>query len=372
MHGAATREFTLIADQPGLEAVAARIRDHGELALDTEADNQWHYETLLCLMQIEVGGAVFLVDLLAERLEPAPLFAALEGRDLVMHGSDFDLRLLQEHSRFRPATLFDTMIAAQLCGRARFGLASLLEEMFGLKVSKKHQKANWSRRPMGPELLEYAAMDARMLRPIRDRLHADLARLGRLEWLRQRCAQQIETASTGFEKQDAHAWRIGGSERLRPQGQAVLYELWHWRDREARRLDWPPFKVLQAGQLLDLSARAAEGAEGPLVDRILSTKGGRRFRGLVEAIEAGRARDPRALPRRESNREDRVSLTAEEQAFQERVRERRDALAKDLGIDPTLIANRAQMTAIVRRPEVIAEVLLPWQAELVAPLVAAG
>jgi ribonuclease D len=366
MSGHAPPDYTLIETQPALDEVCDRITAEIEIAMDTEADNQYHFRTRLCLIQLEVGKRIFLVDTELP-LDLAPLWAALSGRHLVMHGSDFDLRLMRERGSFRPHSLFDTMLAAQLVGLPKFGLSSLLEQYFGLKLNKENQTANWSKRPLEKELLDYAATDALYLRPLRDILHARLSELGRLEWMRQKCQWQIDNAANGFEKDMRHAWRIGGSERMRGHDLGVLHAVWHWREREAERLDRPPFKIISTQQMLDIARSAPEGREGPIIDRILSTRGGRRFRGLREAVSQGMRLDPESLLRRESNREDR-SLTREEQERLEQVKARRDTVARELGIDPTLIASRSQLSSLIRNPSKLDDQLLPWQADLMRPL----
>src|SRR5687767_15237356 len=149
-----------LLDRPdSLTPLLHAIERADELALDTEADNMYHYKTRVCLLQFLVDGEVFLVDVLAPGLKLDPLWKVLEKKHLIMHGSDFDLRLLHDLCRFSPHSLFDTMLAAQLLGRARIGLASLLESHFGVALDKDGQKANWSKRPITPKLLDYAALD---------------------------------------------------------------------------------------------------------------------------------------------------------------------------------------------------------------------
>lgn len=358
--------YELVETQDALVRVCRSIAGEVEIAMDTEADNQYHFRTRLCLIQLEVAGRIHLVDTEAP-LDLAPLWEAMAGKHLVMHGSDFDLRLMKERGGFQPHSLFDTMLAAQLAGLTRFGLGSLLEQFFGLVVDKENQTANWSLRPLERELLDYAAIDALYLRRLRDILHAKLAELGRLEWFRQKCRWQIDNASNGFEKDLTHAWRLGGSERMRGHELTVLHALWHWREKEAERLDRPPFKVLHNSQVVDIARAAPAGQAEPLLDRILATRGGKRFRGLRETVAKALKTDPDTLPRRTATREDR-SLTREEQEFLETVKTRRDGVAKDLGIDPTLIASRAQLSALIRDPASIDEQLLPWQAEVMRPL----
>src|SRR4051812_24439286 len=172
-----------LLDQPGsLEPLLSAIEKVDEVALDTEADNMYHYKVRVCLLQFLVDGEVFLVDVLAPGLRLDDLWRVLANKHLIMHGSDFDVRLLHDLCGFRPHSLFDTMLAAQLLGRQRIGLAALLEEHFGVQLDKDGQKANWSRRPITPKLLDYAALDVWHLPSLRDLLTRELARLDRLEW----------------------------------------------------------------------------------------------------------------------------------------------------------------------------------------------
>ena len=205
-----------LLDQPGsLAPLLAAIGRVDEVALDTEADNMFHYKTRVCLLQFLADGEVFLVDVLAPGMKLEPLWEALAGKHLIMHGSDFDLRLLHDLCRFRAHSLFDTMLAAQLLGLQRFGLASLLDQHFGVALDKDGQKANWSKRPITPKLLNYAALDVWHLPALRDLLRKDLKRLGRLDWLDQQCRAQIASGGDGFAPATEHDWRIGRSERLR-------------------------------------------------------------------------------------------------------------------------------------------------------------
>ena len=192
----------------------------------------YHYKTRVCLMQFLVGKEVYLVDVLAPGLKLEPLLTRLAKKHLLMHGSDFDLRLLHDLNGFRPKSIFDTMLAAQLLGRPRIGLASLLEEHFGVAVDKSGQKANWSARPITPKLLNYAELDVWYLPALRDILTRELAKLHRLDWLDQQCRAQIESGSTGFAPPTDIDWRIGRSERLRGAGLSVLHAIWHWREHQ--------------------------------------------------------------------------------------------------------------------------------------------
>jgi ribonuclease D len=359
--------YTLI-DQPGrMGPLLDAIEKDSEVVMDTEADNMYRFRVRVCLLQFFVGGEVYLVDALAP-IDLGPLWARLSKKHLVMHGSDFDLRLLYDFCGFRATSLFDTMLAAQLLGRSRIGLASLIEDNFGIKLDKDGQKANWSRRPITRKLLDYAALDVWYLPSLRDILMRELKRLGRLEWMEQQCKAQIEAGVTGFAPPDENDWRIGKSERLRARGQAVLYAVWHWRQEQAQRLDTPPFKVCSNEFLVRLAAIADEG--GPEESILNGVNLGKRHERLIGSLAAavrdGIARDPRSLPRRPGRDPNHSPLTREEIDLLDRIKEERDKIALKISIEPTLIANRSQLSQIARSPRSLRDILLPWQASLLA------
>ena len=353
-------------NQPAqLPPLLAAIDRSVEIAIDTEADNLFRYKTRVCLLQILAGGEIYLVDLLAD-LPLAEVWSRLAAKPLIMHGSDYDLRLLHGLCDFRPLSLFDTMFAAQLLSIPRFGLAALLEQNFGVQLDKDHQKANWSQRPLDRDMLDYAALDVHYLLPLRDKLRDELIRLGRLEWFEQKCRWQIEVARDGFAPPDENDWRIGGAEKLRGRGLAILHALWHWRESWAEKLNTPPFKVTGNELLMRLSRAAEEGASpGELLQVHLGRRHDRLAPSLETAIRQGFETDPRTLPRRERRR-DFVPMTPEELSRQDRIKAIRDRLAAGLNLDPTLIATRSQLALLARTPADAAQILLPWQAQLLS------
>jgi len=345
----------------------AAIEEDSEVVMDTEADNMYRFRVRVCLLQFYVSGEVYLVDALAP-IDLTALWAKLAKKPLVMHGSDFDLRLLYDFCQFRAKALFDTMLAAQLLGRGRIGLASLIEDNFGVKLDKDGQKANWSRRPITQKLLDYAALDVWYLPALRDLLTRELKKLGRMGWMEQQCQAQIEAGLTGFSPPDENDWRIGRSERLRARGQSVLHAVWHWRQEQALKLDTPPFKVCSNEFLVRLAASADEGAseENLLSSVNLGKRHGRLIGSLAAAIRSGIEKDPRTLPRRPGRDPNHLPLTQAEIALLDRIKEERDVIAGKIGIEPTLIANRSQLSQIARTPRMLGEILLPWQASLLA------
>ena len=258
------------------------------------------------------------------------------------------------------------MLAAQLIGEQRFGLAALLEEKFEVKLPKDSQKSDWSMRPLTPKMLTYAANDVQYLFPLRDMLMERINELGRADWLAQRCLGLIQTASVGFPTRNENAWRISKSDRLKPRAQAGLFELWTWRENLAEQLDRPPFKILGNEYLLKLSISIHDenweevfAAMPPGIQR-------RKKQGILDAVKRGSELDPETLPKRPTRVGTRVPMSQEELDRQEAIRVYRDKVAAELEIDPTLIATRSHLVQISRDPESLLQ-LQPWQQELLAP-----
>ncbi|MBE2214268.1 MAG: HRDC domain-containing protein [Opitutaceae bacterium] len=363
----AEAEFTYVDTQDGLAGLLDHLQGQTLIAIDTEADNLHHYETRVCLIQVSAGGRQFIVDPLAG-IDLAPFFDLLAQKSLLMHGSDYDLRLLWDLTKFRPAEVFDTMLAAQLIGRERIGLASLLEEYLGIHHPKDSQKADWSRRPLPPKMLNYAAGDVAHLFEIHRILTDELTRLGRLDWHRQKCRWQIDVATVGFPEENVHAWRIGPSRGMSPRALAALYELWHWREAEAKRLDRPPFKVMSNDYLAKLALAVADGSHREVYERLPNGLRRGPSRGLLETLERGLERDPKSLPRRDTRGPRPDPLDAEELARQDRIKSHRDKVAHELQIDATLIASRSQIAQLCRAPAEADKVLQPWQVDLLRPV----
>jgi ribonuclease D len=329
------------------------------IALDTEADSLHAYPERLCLMQLCTATGDELVDPLAG-INLEPFFAAISGHALIMHAADYDLRLLRKHHAFVPGAIFDTMLAARLLGVKQFGLGSLVEQFLGIKLEKSSQKANWALRPLTAKMERYARDDVRHLKALVDRLKADLEAKKRLAWHREWCARLIEDSATFGENDPDLVWRVKGSSFLNPRGLAVLRELWRWREGEAIAGGKPPFFVLSHELLVDFAVAAVgEGDLEKLFPRHLSE---RRRRGIREALQSGMALPEGECPQPIIHRSRRPNDAEKRRCAQ--LEKRRDHHARDLGIDPTLIASRSVLWELARNWDEVAPSLMSWQRAL--------
>jgi len=349
----------MIVDDTEIAALVAALQRSPWLALDTEADSLHAYPEKLCLIQISHSGGDALVDPLSPAAL-APLLAHLSGRELILHGADFDLRLLRRTRGFIASQIFDTAIAAQLLGRPRHGLRDLVRELLGVELQKGSQRADWARRPLSPQMLTYAVDDTRYLSPLRDQLDAELHALGRRSWHREACARLVRLCAVPSVT-NPEAWRLKGCAQLDPRGLAALRELWRWREAQAIERDRPPYFVQSHEVLLEIAARAARGdLTLPAVVKP------RDRRGLEEALAQALATPDEALPLRESSPRP-PRITRELQLRIEAVRARRDQRAADLAIDASLIATKSEIAALAEDWQRGAAAMMPWQSELLAP-----
>ena len=339
-----------------MSGLVEAIAPHQRIALDTEADSLHCYREKLCLLQLSIPGTDFVVDPLALR-DLRPLTTTLETKEVVLHGADFDLRLLRRSMGLSPRRVFDTVIAARMSGLHEFSLAALVQQYYGVELPKGSQKANWAKRPLPSRMLAYAVNDTHYLLGLAEKMEAQLVALGRLDWFHQSCQRAVQQAAVDRVREPDEVWRISGSGALRGRAAAVLRELWLWREREAEAVDRPVFHILQNEQLLEAASRFHSG-ETPDY-RHFSTRRRAAFRA---AADRGLSLDPSEwpMPRRRFG----TRRTAEAHQRMEELRRRRDRAAHELRIEPAFLAPRAALESIAADEERASALLVPWQREV--------
>jgi len=346
-----------LTDTPeALAAIPPLLAPHDRIAVDTEADSLHCYFEKLCLIQISVTGTDLLIDPLAP-MDLAPLWSAWEGKELLFHGADYDLRLLRRAGCPTPARVFDTMLAARLSGVAEFSYAALVEKYFSVKIAKASQKANWATRPLSPLMLDYAVNDTRHLAAIADILYAELERLGRVPWFRQSCERAIRSAEIDKEIDPEQLWRIPGSGHLRGRPAAIFRELWRWRDDEARRLDKPTFHILHSEKLVEAAIDLDAGRQVE-IRHLRGSRADRFYAAAKRGLELEESEWPKVI-RTPRNRPSQAQFNR----FLE-LKKHRDQIAEEVKLDPSLIAPKAMLEGLAFKLEETLPRLLPWQREL--------
>lgn len=339
------------------------------LALDTEGASFHRFVDRIYLLQLSTEHHEAVIDPLPIGT-PERLGALLEDRnvEVVLHDADYDLRLLHQDYGWRVTHLFDTRVAAQLLGIKAFGLAALLEQFFGLKLDKKHQRADWSMRPLPADMLDYAAQDTRHLLGLRDRLHRELEKKGRWHWAQEEFAR-AEGTKWDTDGADQAFLRLKGARDLTRRELARLRELVKWRDTIAAELDRATFRVAGNEVLLDLARLAPTSREA-----LFAIKGFPRGMNDARAAEALQAVvRGNAVPEGDLPRFPKSARWDRDPDFDERVarlKSVRDVAASRLDLDPGVLCSRDRMELVARRKprhvddlESIPE-LRKWQVEV--------
>jgi len=363
-------DYSYIDSAETLDQLVARIKLAERVALDTEADSLHHYYEKTCLMQLTLDGDNFVVDPLAG-IDLTPFLKVLSESRLILHSAEFDLRLLRNSYGFRPQNeVFDTMLAAQLLGYRKISLADMVEVFFDVAMAKKGQKSDWSRRPLAKGQVAYAVNDTRYLESIAGRQSEALRRLGREDWHQESCERMIEATASNNSRDPDDLWRIKGHSLLKPRQLAFLQELWRWREKEAQKVDRPPFMIIGNQPLLYLATWAAARREISLsnLPKLPRHFTGDRLRRLKQTIRRVQGLDSTKWP---LPRVRRVPTPAG--PLFEKLRTECASVAEELDIDPTLIANRKTLEKISRELPLEIEQMISvgnmmrWQAQLLAP-----
>ena len=365
----ARSDGALYLDKPEqVDRFLNEISDVRELALDTEGASFHRFLDRIYLLQLSTRDESAIIDPLPIG-SPAGLGQLLQSKsvEVVFHDADYDLRLLHQDYGWHVSNIFDTRIASQLLGIKSFGLAALLEQFFDVKLDKKHQRADWSMRPLTPDMLEYAAQDTRYLLQLKDHMKGELTRRGRLHWAEEEFAKLEGTRWEAEESMEGFL-RLKGARDLSRRELAVLREVANWRDTVAAQLDRATFRVMGNEVMFELARRAPTG-----VSELSAIKGmpkGMIERGGAEIISA--VRRGVEVPEAELPKFPRGQRWNKDRDFDERVarlKAVRDAAATRLELDPGVLCSRERLENIARSEAKTIDDLAPvpglrrWQIE---------
>ena len=371
--GLTVHEPLYIDTTPAADRFLSAVEQSTTVAVDTEGASFHRFVDRIYLLQMSTRDLTAVLDPLAIGT-PAALGRILESDTIekVFHDADYDLRLLHQDYGWNTRRLFDTRVAAQLLGIRAFGLAALLERSFGLKLDKKHQRADWSMRPLPRDMLDYASQDTMYLLELRDRLAGELEAGGRWSWAAEEFERLEGTRWEQPEGEDTGYMRIKGARDLDRRELAIFRELVRFRDGIARELDRATFRV--AGN----EALFAVAKERPQTMEALAAIKGvprgiaeRRGAEMLAAVRRGMEIPEDQLPKfpraprwdRDADFDNRVNA----------LRTAREEAAQRLGLDPGFLCAREKLEMIARkRPKTLEELaevpdLRRWQIEVLGP-----
>ncbi len=365
--------YQLIERPEEVAALTDHLSGASSFALDCEAAGFHRYSDRLCLLQITVGETDFIVDPLA--FDPAEaLRAPIQDPEtrLLMHGGDYDLRLLDRDLGLRARGIFDTQVAASLIGEESLGLSALLEKYLSVKLAKKYQRADWAKRPLPAEMLDYAASDTRYLATLAQVLSDKVDELGRTEWVAEEF-ELLEGVSWDAEEGPVDlVAKVKLAKDLSPRVLERLRAALEWRDEAARTMDRAPFRVADDRTLILLACEppatvdALAGTKG--MSRSLARDRGEELLAALRGTDEIADSDLRPYPRPDRSGPGRP--TPEIEARFERLKRLRNQMAADLGLARGTLFPNATLMEIARSAptdtDALAEVpsLKRWQLAL--------
>jgi len=342
------RKNHLIETGAEISRVAENLFEAKSIAVDLEADSLYHYQEMVCLVQIATETDCFLIDpLKAKDISPLkPAFSNV-GIRKILHGADYDIRSLYRDFGIEVNNLFDTQTACRFLGIRETGLEAVLLNRFGIKLDKKFQKRDWSRRPLPAEMTEYAAEDVRYLIPLAGILEKELKEKDRLFWVEEECELLTRVRSNSSDRGPLYL-KFKGASRLDSPSLTVLEMLLQFRDALARKRNIPPFKVLGNDPIFEMALTkpltlSELGGIKTLTQKQINTFGGN----LVERIHQAISMPPQdllRLPHKPKPKTEAVVLKRIKA-----LKAWREMRAQNLGLDPGLLMNNALLGVLAKK-----------------------
>lgn len=289
----------LIAATPELSEACAALARHDYVAVDTEFMRETTFWPKLCLIQLAGPNDALIVDPLAAGIDLAPFYALMANERVVkvFHAARQDIEIVHVQAGIVPHPIFDTQVAAMVCGFGdSISYVNLVKRVTGKELDKTSRFTDWARRPLTPKQLHYALGDVTHLRDIYEHLRADLAKTGRAHWLGEEMATLTDPKTYVTHPEDA--WRRLKLKVRNRKGLAVLMELAAWRERQAQAQNVPRNRILRDEALYDIANHAPTDVAKLSELRTLSEGFSRsaRAREIVDVVTLGLARDPSSVP----------------------------------------------------------------------------
>jgi ribonuclease D len=352
-----------IRDQQAWDHCLAQLQQEPRLAIDLEANSMFAYQERICLIQISTLTTDYIIDPLAvPDLSGLGELMADPSVEKVFHAAEYDLTLMTREHGWDLNNLFDTMWAARILGYSKLGLASLLEQFYGIKLSKRYQKSDWCKRPLEDAQLAYAQTDTHYLLDLRDTLDTEIRRAGHQVEAAELFAEQTMARPPGNGFDADGFWGVHGAYDLSPQQRSVLRAVYSFRDEEAQRRDVPHFKVFNDRTMVAIAEAMPQDIDELLgVDGLARSHNQRYLRRLLEVIAEARDAAPPKRPKKSTRPPDSV-LTR-----YDTLHTWRKDTARARGVESDVILSRDALWAIAhanpKSHEALADlgVLGPWR-----------
>jgi ribonuclease D len=334
----------LVTDHKSFSILLKELSGAPAVGVDTESNSLYAYKERVCLIQFSIPGRDFILDPFCFKdLKDLAAFFSNPEQQKIFHAAEYDILCLKRDYGFEFAGLFDTMVAARTLGWPRTGLDSLLEERLGVKINKKHQRANWGMRPLPQGLIDYAQLDTHYLIELRDLQTKELLASDRSEEAMEEFERVARIISEPIVSDADEFWRVKGSYTLGPQQAAILRELYDYREKQARHTNRPRFKVMGDPILLAIAISQPKSLhELKQIPGMTDGQVHRYGHALLNAVQRGLTA---AHPRRPRHKR----LPTEVRDRFERLQQWRKEKGKDRGVEPGVILPREALWALAHQ-----------------------
>lgn len=353
----------LITATSDLADICSRLAAEAYVTVDTEFMRERTYWPVLCLVQIAGQNEAHAIDPLAPGLDLAPLFELMLNPAVlkVFHACRQDLEIFFHLMGRMPAPLFDTQVAAMVCGFGEsVGYEALVSRTVGAAVDKSSRFTDWSARPLSQQQLDYALADVVHLRPAYEAIRAMLDKNGRVGWVAEEMA--ILTDPATYTMDADNAWRRLKPRTAKPRFLAVLQQVAAWRERQAQSRNVPRGRILKDEAVTELAAQKPANAAEMAKLRALppgyarSEAAGELLAAIARGLDMPKADCP-TLP-------DRIELTPQAQAAVELLRVLLRLVAEREGVAPRLIAGSSDLELLALDDNADVPALRGWRREL--------
>ena len=333
-----------VDEQHSLQQMIGELSAQPRVAVDTESNSLHAYRERVCLIQFSIPHVDFVLDPFSIKdLSSLGPFFENSSIEKIFHAAEYDLVCMRRDFGFQFANLFDTMQAARILGYAFVGLDNILLEKFGVRIDKRHQKANWGARPLTRQQIDYARHDTHYLFQLRDLLEGQLREMGRWELARDDFALACHV-ELPKERMSGASWRrFAARKDISPRELTILYELCVARDQIAENLDRPAFKVIGDDMLLAM-ARNTPVDSNTLAEIGLSMKQVRLWGGSILAAIARGAGAP-LIKRDQAQRPSDAMLKR-----LDRLKTWRKTLAKEMNVESDIVLPKIYLNSIAENP----------------------
>ncbi len=355
--------MSLISSSHELAQACARFARHSFVTVDTEFLRETTFWPKVCVIQIASDEEAIAVDALADDIDLGPFFDLMRNEAVVkvFHAARQDIEIVWNLAKTIPAPLFDTQVAAMVCGFGdQVSYGELAQSLCRVTIDKSSRFTDWSRRPLSDAQITYALADVTHLRDIYRSLLAKLEQTSRTDWLADEMLGL--TSPSTYEQHPENAWERFRHRARKPRDLALLMEIAAWREREAQSKDVPRSRILKDDVMIEVALAAPRTADA-LANLRAFPRGMERSRAgaeILAAIERGLARDPNTLPRIERERRSGASTGATVELLKVLLRQ----VSEKHGVAAKMIATVDDLEAIASDDRADVAALRGWRREI--------